>query len=84
MCMLLENKHMGTADDELESVHARWREMNERLRAHEALLSAALLLYSQGKGPLPDTMMAETRELRTECNNRFKALMAALAARRPG
>ena len=47
-------------------------------------MSAALALYSRGAGPLPVEMMEETREMRAECNKRFKALLAAMEAGRAG
>lgn len=71
-------------DEQVRAAHARWQELNQKLRHTEALLSAALGLYSAGKGPLPEALMTETRALRADCNERFKALMAAMEARRPG
>lgn len=70
----------STGDAELARLHAEWQELHTRLRVHEQLLSEALALYARGEGPRPDSVIEEVEEMRADCAQRFRRLMAAVKA----
>jgi hypothetical protein len=65
-------------DAELSRLHEDWEELHTRLRVHEQLLSEALALYARGEGPRPDSVIEEVEQMRADCAQRFKRLMAAV------
>ena len=66
----------------LQELHASWDAANQRVRSHERLLAAALALFEAGKGEVPVQMIEEVQAMRTDCNAKFKALMAAVGRQR--
>lgn len=66
--------------DELAHLHTQWEDVHTRLRVQEQVLSEAIALYVKGKAARPEAMMQEVEQMRTECAQRFRALMDALRA----
>jgi hypothetical protein len=67
-----------TSKSTVQELHAQWDEANQRVREHERLLAAALKLYGEGKAALPQQMIDEIQAMRSDCNAKFKALLAAV------
>ena len=72
----------GASNSTVEELHAQWDAANLRVRQHERLLAGALKLYEEGKLPLPQDMIDEVQAMRSDCNAKFKALMAAVGRQR--
>jgi hypothetical protein len=68
----------GTSSPTVEQLHAQWDEANKRVREHERQLAVALKLYEEGKAGLPQDLIDEVQAMRTDCNAKFKALLAAV------
>lgn len=58
-----------------------WQHRRATLQGRSQLLESALRSYAAGTGPLPAALMAEVHELRRECDDLFKEVLAAVADR---
>lgn len=72
---------MDESDVHVRQAHVAWNAANDRLRAHERLVASSLGLHVAGQGPLHTDVIEEVRQMRTECNARFQALMALIGRR---
>jgi hypothetical protein len=73
----------GESKPNVQELHAIWDAANQRVRAHERLLASALKLFQEGKVPLPQEIIAEVQAMRSDCNAKFKALLAAIGQVKP-
>jgi hypothetical protein len=72
------------AHSHLTTVHKAWEAANLEVRATERKLAEALSAYEAGTGPLPVDLQKLVLTLRTDCNEKFKALMAAMSSEARG
>jgi hypothetical protein len=59
-------------------LHAEWEDVHTQLRRMEQVLSECIELYARGQAARPDHLIIEVERLRTQCTQRFRALMEVL------
>jgi hypothetical protein len=58
----------------------RWQAIHRELRNMEVVLSEAVRIYAEGRGPVPLQLVSEVTALRGQCAGYFAALIEAVKA----
>jgi len=82
---LAADKEVKTKSDaphpEVSLALERWQAIHRELRNMEVVLSEAVRIYAEGRGPVPLQLVSEVTALRGQCAGYFAALVEAVKAK---